>query len=268
MAIIRGRSDSDNILGLQGNDIILAGRGNDTIDGGSGNDRILADEGDDLVFGGAGNDSLFGENGNDTLDGGAGNDRVSGGRGDDTGIYRLADNQTYSNYYDGGEGSDTLRLVLTQQEANSPAILADIDAFRQFLAQNNQPDLASNPSFQFTSFDLTVRNWEHLEVVVEPPPLLPVISIGDAETQEGGSLAFVVSASEADPGQAITATYTISFGPPASGNADQSDIGAGTQLTGQVTIPAGSTQATIQIPTIDDDLIEHKERFTVTLSNV
>lgn len=119
MAIIRGSSDSDNILGLPGDDIIFARRGNDTVYGGDGDDRILADDGDDFVFGGEGNDSLFGENGDDALDGGAGNDRVSGGRGDDTGIYRLAENTGYSNYYDGGTGNDTLRLVLTRAEANS-----------------------------------------------------------------------------------------------------------------------------------------------------
>jgi polyhydroxyalkanoate synthesis regulator protein len=268
MAIIRGKSDSDNILGLQGNDIIFARRGNDTVDGGAGNDRILADDGDDVLFGGEGDDSLFGENGNDTLDGGEGNDRVSGGRGDDTGIYRLAENAAYSNYYDGGTGNDTLRLVLTQAEANSADILADIDAFRAFLAQNNEPDRAGNPTFHFTSFDLTVRNWEKLEVEVEPEIRLPVLSINDAQTHEGGTLEFVVSVSKADPGQPITATYTLSFGPAASGNADQSDINAATPLTGQVTIAAGATQATILIPTVNDELTEHDEHFTVTLSDL
>jgi ribosomal protein L18E len=268
MAIIRGKSDSDNIFGLQGDDIIFARRGNDTIDGGGGNDRILADDGDDFVFGGEGDDNLFGENGKDTIDGGSGNDRVSGGRGDDTGIYRLAENATYSNYYDGGTGDDTLRLVLTHAEANSADIRKDIDDFRAFLAQNKDPDQAGNPTFHFTSFDLTVRNWEKLEVVVEPEIPLPVLSISDAETDEGGTLSFIVSVSEADPGQPITATYTIGFGPAASGNADQSDLAAGTQLTGQVTLAAGTSQTTIVIPTVNDDLVEGKEQFTVTLSNV
>ncbi|WP_299161097.1 Calx-beta domain-containing protein, partial [Accumulibacter sp.] len=268
MAIIRGSSDSDNILGLPGDDIIFARRGNDTVYGGDGDDRILADDGDDFVFGGEGNDSLFGENGDDALDGGAGNDRVSGGRGDDTGIYRLAENTGYSNYYDGGTGNDTLRLVLTRAEANSAEILADLAAFEEFLAQGQQADVASNDVFHFSSFDLTVRNWERLEVVVEGDLPLPVVSIADARASEGDTLAFVVSTSAADPTHPITATYTITFGPTASANADQSDIGVGTPLTGQVTIAAGETQATILIPAVDDDLPEHDEHFTVTLSNV
>lgn len=161
MAIIRGTSDDDRIIAPDSDDQILAFRGNDFVDGGGGgNDRILADYGDDVVQGGAGADGIFGEHGNDTVDGGANNDKVYGGRGDDIGIHRLPENIGASDYYDGGEGVDTLRLVLTRQQANSAAVQADIEAFRLFLAQNNQPNSAGGATFQFTAFDLDARNWE------------------------------------------------------------------------------------------------------------
>ncbi|MCM8597281.1 MAG: hypothetical protein NFW04_01270 [Candidatus Accumulibacter sp.] len=105
-----------------------------------------------------------------------------------------------------------------------------------------------------------------MDVVVEPRP--PVVSISDAATSEGGTLAFVVSVDKADPNNPITATYTISFGPAGSGNADASDLAAGTPLTGQVTIAAGATQAIILVPTINDFVTEPTETFNVTLSNI
>ncbi|MBP9805097.1 MAG: hypothetical protein KBE22_09375, partial [Candidatus Accumulibacter sp.] len=217
MATIKGTSDTDNILGLQGDDIILAGRGNDSIDGGGGNDRIFADYGDDLINGGEGDDSLFGEHGNDIVNGGAGSDRVSGGRGDDLGIYRLADNQGSADYYDGGEGSDTLRLILTHEQASSGPILAEIEAFRQFLKQNQRPDGADNPTFHFSTFGLAARNWENVEVVVEPPAQLPVVAISDATVTEGdpggtnATIEFTVRRT-GDNGTASTVIYTATPG--------------------------------------------------------
>ncbi|HRD89060.1 MAG TPA: VWD domain-containing protein, partial [Accumulibacter sp.] len=268
MATIKGSSDSNSILGQQDDDTILGGRGSDSIDGGNGNDRILADYGDDLVSGGEGNDSLFGEHGNDTLDGGTGNDRVSGGRGDDLGIYDLSGNEQASDHYDGGNGTDTLRLHLTHDQAGNAAVLADLDRFRQFIADNNHPDRADNPVFRFTAFDLSARNWEKLEVVVAPPPELPAISISDAQVIEGDVLVFVVSVDRADPGSDITATCTISFDPPQVGKAEENDLAAGTDLVREVRIAAGDTQAEIRVPTINDALPEGSETFTVALSAI
>ncbi|MBN8455469.1 VWD domain-containing protein [Accumulibacter sp.] len=268
MATIKGNSDSNSILGQQDDDTILGGRGSDTIDGGNGNDRILADYGDDLVNGGEGNDSLFGEHGNDTLDGGTGNDRVSGGRGDDLGIYDLSGNEQATDYYDGGNGNDTLRLHLTYEQAGNAVVLADLDRFRQFLVDNNHPDRADNPVFQFTAFDLSARNWEKLEVLVDPPPELPAMSISDAQVTEGGVLVFVVAVDRADPGSDITATCTISFDPPQVGKAEENDLAVGTPLIHEVRIAAGDTQAEIHVPTMNDALPEGSETFTVTLSAI
>lgn len=83
----------DIICALGGGDIIDAGAGNDVIYAGSGNDTIYAGNGRDLVFGGkdddivnagAGNDRAFGGPGIDIVRGNEGADRISGGAGDDT----------------------------------------------------------------------------------------------------------------------------------------------------------------------------------------
>jgi Ca2+-binding RTX toxin-like protein len=64
--------------GLDGADILQAGRGNDEIHGGPGNDFIYGVTGDDLLFGDEGDDYLQGANGDDGIDGGAGNVRLVG----------------------------------------------------------------------------------------------------------------------------------------------------------------------------------------------
>ena len=83
----------DIICALDGGDVIDAGAGNDVVYAGAGNDIIYAGNGRDLVFGGkdddivnagAGNDRAFGGPGIDIIRGNEGADRLSGGPGDDT----------------------------------------------------------------------------------------------------------------------------------------------------------------------------------------
>jgi Ca2+-binding RTX toxin-like protein len=59
------QSESLEIAGDSGKDVIIGGRNADVIEG---------DDGDDSLLGGAGNDTLAGNKGNDTLTGGAGSD--------------------------------------------------------------------------------------------------------------------------------------------------------------------------------------------------
>ncbi len=58
-----------------GDDIVDGGVGNDALLGGAGNDDIEGDEGDDVLIGGEGDDSLKGSVGADEVTGGAGVDR-------------------------------------------------------------------------------------------------------------------------------------------------------------------------------------------------
>jgi len=70
---------ADLIFGLDGDDVITAGKGNDCIFAGQGNDVIFGNDGDDEIFGGQGNDVLRGQSGNDSLSGGSGTNVIDGG---------------------------------------------------------------------------------------------------------------------------------------------------------------------------------------------
>jgi Ca2+-binding RTX toxin-like protein len=99
-------------LALSGNDsanrVTATGR-DDWLYGNGGNDRLVGLGGDDHLMGGAGNDRLEGGSGNDTLTGGDGVDILLGGRGDDM-LVLAAENDPTRNTYDGGAGTDELKI--------------------------------------------------------------------------------------------------------------------------------------------------------------
>jgi len=92
------------IKGRGGNDTILGGAGNDLLDGGPDDDTIEAGAGDDILVGGAGNDLLVA---------GTGADRLYGEDGDDLLIWAAdgPNDAMAQSSFDGGLGSDTLRIV-------------------------------------------------------------------------------------------------------------------------------------------------------------
>ena len=229
-----GGSGDDTINGDEGNDWLFGGSGDDTINGGSGNDRIYGGSGDDTISGGEGNDVLIGgwgdddidggsgndiiigdgcwwETGNDTLTGGAGNDYIFAGRGTDEAIYQVAINQGNRDYYDGGWGNDTLTLKLTTGEWQRADIRADVDAYLAFLdsqtgSGSHQAGLAR---FEFKAFDLNVKRFEELKVVVDGVEVDPTnsapVAVNDAFTvtegdteNGGGALTASVLANDTD----------------------------------------------------------------------
>ena len=168
-----GRGD-DLLLGGSGDDELNGGRGDDLLEGGSGDDELAGGRGDDLLLGGSGDDELNGGRGDDLLlggagadllDGGKGDDRVEGQSGDDTAVYILADNVNSSDFYSGGSGHDTLRLVLSAAEFMNADIQADIEAYQSFL------DSGGHGAFQFSVFDLRVTGFETVEIEVDGAPL-------------------------------------------------------------------------------------------------
>jgi hypothetical protein len=103
---INGTAARENIHGLSGSDVILAGGGNDYVDGGNDEDAIFGQDGDDWLDGGDGIDLIFGGDGNDILSGGDdGSALVWGEAGDDTLIWSK---HTVAH---GGSGTDTLRVT-------------------------------------------------------------------------------------------------------------------------------------------------------------
>ena len=95
--------DRDNVLGLNGNDILSLEGDNDIASGGNGGDTL---------FGGSGSDELAGEGGFDSLDGGKGADVLVGGAGEDTltggGAKDSLNGQGSADTINGGGGADVL----------------------------------------------------------------------------------------------------------------------------------------------------------------
>lgn len=218
-----GRRGDDSLVGTNRSEVIIGRRGNDELFGNGGKDWLFGGKGKDELFGGDGNDKLYGGKGSDLLDGGAGNDKVFGGRGDDIAVYRVAENANNSacgrgDFYDGGKGDDVLRLVLTEDELADAAVQADIEAFRVFLDDNPGGCGRNGEVFKFTSFNLTVRNFEELEIETAGTPpaggdLPPVVintapeAMDDAvETLEDEAVIIDVLANDSDAdGDALSA---------------------------------------------------------------
>jgi len=93
------------------------------------------------------------------------------------------------------------------------------------------------------------------------------ISVADASVEEGINLQFVISIPVAST-QAVTVSYAT-----ADGNDTNSVFNATvansdfTSASGTVTIPAGQTQVTITVPTIEDTVYEENERMRLILSS-
>jgi len=142
--------------------------GNDTTTGTAGNDHLNGGARDDVIHGRGGNDRINGGAGNDVLDGGSGNDIVSGDSGNDILVYDLSENVGSTDVYDGGSHIDTLQLVMTREEWQSPAVQADIARYLAFLAQVTHPvnGQANNTNFTF-SFGLIASKFENIRIIVD-----------------------------------------------------------------------------------------------------
>ncbi|MEO8717313.1 MAG: Ig-like domain-containing protein [Burkholderiales bacterium] len=209
--VILGTKLGDVLQGTDGRDLILGKNGNDKIDGGAGNDVLFGGKGNDQVFGGTGDDFVFGGKGNDQVDGGAGNDKVFGGKGDDLANYTLSENVGAHDFYDGGKGFDTLQLTLTSAEL--AAAKNDISAFQAFLDGKSNAHGDDGKAFHFSSFDLTVRNFEALKIVEIGGNTPPVANSDSATTDEDHPV--VINALANDSGNAlslVTAGVTVGLG--------------------------------------------------------
>jgi hypothetical protein len=183
-------TDRDDYFGFPDN------TGNDEIDGRDGNDTLL---------GGAGNDDVSGDAGDDVLDGNSGDDEVKGNGGNDVGIYTLAENTkapgSYaSDLYDGGRGSDTLRLFFSAEEfARYQSEIVALDTFIRSHRNTSSTSTSSEVTFA-TSFGLRARNWELLQVFVngeEVDPSAPPLSVDlDADDSAATGTSFQTSFTE------------------------------------------------------------------------
>ena len=188
------------------NDYLDGGTGNDLLVGGQGKDTLLGGEGDDILFGdagkGSGNGSIdaqklwdkggkgsgsasgsgSGDDGfADYLDGGSGDDFIFAGGGNDTVLHNVTENDGATDKYAGGHGIDTLTLEFTIAQWLDPAVQADIAAYLAFVAANTGTNGEANSNtFKFTTFDLSVREFENLRVLVDGVELDPADQLADA----------------------------------------------------------------------------------------
>ena len=93
----------------------------------------------------------------------------------------------------------------------------------------------------------------------DTPAALPALSVADARADEGGSLAFAVTLSEAAAGD-VTVDYATSDGTATAG-ADY------TAASGTLTFAAGETEKTVSVALLHDGSAENDETVTLTLTN-
>ncbi|MDH3320267.1 MAG: Ig-like domain-containing protein [Betaproteobacteria bacterium] len=231
--VILGTKIGEELPGTDGRDLILGKKGDDKIDGGAGNDLLFGGKGIDFVFGGTGDDFVFGGKGDDIVDGGAGNDRVFGGKGDDLANYTRSENVGAHDFYDGGKGVDTLQLTLTSAEQD--AAKDEIAAFQALLGGKSDSYCDDGKSFHFDSLDLTVRNFEKLEIVTvgggntapvatddsfptnEDTPASDNLLSNDTDVEDGQPV--IVSAVNGEAGN-VDAMITLASGALLTVNAD------------------------------------------------
>ncbi len=173
--------------------------------------RIDANGGDDEVIGSKGRDIIEGDRGHDIIDAGAGSDKVYAGRDDDVVIHRVSQNEGSRDYYDGGRGHDTLRLVVSKDQYASNDFQEDLANFEAFLEDNSRSWSSRGRSFEFNSMDLKVRNFEHVEVVVEDEEpgdnAAPVASDDSFVANEGNTMSGDVMGNDHDPdGDSLSVT--------------------------------------------------------------
>jgi phospholipase/lecithinase/hemolysin len=160
----------DRVSGHSGNDVMFLGVGNDRADGGRGLDLIVGGSGDDVIKGGSGTDLLAGSAGDDRLYGGLGADVLIDGAGGDS-LFGETNNDVFIftedgtgngfDHVEGGSGTDTLRLLMSQDFYQSAPFQAELDAYAKAL------DATGGPAFAFSTLDLAVNDVERVEVVVD-----------------------------------------------------------------------------------------------------
>ena len=90
--------------------------------------------------------------------------------------------------------------------------------------------------------------------------VVPLMSVADGFAEEGDAVEFAVTLSDSHD-QTVTADWTLADGTAVAG----SDY---TAASGTVTFSVGDVRKTIAVTTIDDDVQERDETFTLTLANV
>ena len=210
-----------------GNSSVSTGNGHSTITTGAGESHIIVGDGNNTITAGAGNATIKTGNGNDTITSGAGNDVIDTGIGNNTVVsaagsdvlvYHVAGNQNTISTFDGGAGSDTLRLVLTRAEWMSDAVQADVANYQAFLAAHTAVSgEADAVAFKFSAFGLSATSIEKLQLQVDGVVIDPAnhMSITNQAADAHGSVteSTVLTAtghlSASDAGSTAAQTWSV-----------------------------------------------------------
>ena len=269
---------ANNITVGNGTDSVTVGNGSNTITAGSGADTITTGNGNNTISSGAGNDVIHTGNGNDTVNAGAGNDQVSLSGGNDVFIYNMTENLGSHDSADGGKGTDTVQLQLTQQQFNSAAVQADLTAYHTFLTAHANPNTDNGATFHFTAFDLSVSDFEHVNVVIVNSPVVissgPEASTVTEQDNTTGSAApdttpttpaGTLNFTDADTGDTHTVAVTLASTSSAVPAATQADLANAvtTVLHDSTGTGSGSIDWNFAIPDKDLDYLSAGQTLTV-----
>lgn len=169
------------------------------------------------VDGGEGDDEIWTSTGNDIIDAGAGSDTIYSDVGDDILIYRMDDNIGQSDVYSGAQGFDTLRIIVSPQQ--SIIIQSDLQALQNHITTYGDVNSSAGTLFEFTSFDLDVRDIEDVEVVIEDPGTDDTFTAtASAESFNGGMGSDTVDYSASNEGITVDLLAGTNWGGHAAGD--------------------------------------------------
>jgi Ca2+-binding RTX toxin-like protein len=195
--------------------------------------------------GGAGGDRLFGNERDNILNGGAGNDTIIGNTGNDTII--IGDGR---DRVEGGDGIDTAVYNNVVYQGNNIALRQTGN-----IVNVNSTDTLTNVEFiQFSDVRISTAT-------KKVTPILQVDDLSLKETNSGTTTArFTFNLSTPAPVD-VQFNYSSTDG---NALATQDYIAA----SGQATILAGQTSATINVEIVGDNLDEGAEQFALNLSQL
>lgn len=243
---LRGRSGNDTLSGGEGNDVVYGGSGGDAMDGGAGDDTVSGRSGADRITGGSGNDLLHGAEGADSIIGGSGADTVFGGQGNDVLTHQATGP---GDVFNGGKGTDTLRVELTSAQWQDAAIRGDVQGLNAFISAHSNSSTSSGPAYAADSLGLTSSNMESLKLFVDgvetPVHGVLVDARDDAagSVDAGGSVDGNVVANDVVPGGVSTVQLVTA---PAAGTVSLGSDGSFTYSTGEAFLSLGEGETSAQ----------------------
>jgi hypothetical protein len=266
---------------------------------GTGNDlanKLAGNEAANVLSGQGGDDLIYGNGGDDTLIGGAGKDELWGGSGSDTFVFRAPDATSTDRVKDFSAG-DHIGIYASDYGLSLGHGLVDDGTGKLILDPTYFAAVAGSASFvqgtssghgQFVfsssasthtlmwdvdgagpshgvalaTFNLDATPSAADFVVFNALPTVTVNGSPDPVAERAGArVAFTIDLS-APTNQDVLLTYSTMDGTAVAGT---DFVGV---RNGQVTIPAGSTSATVLIDLLADDLPESVESFRLHLDSV